>query len=149
MKHCAAIIGALGLCLAVSGALQAQDSSPMQEIIEQWHTHFNAGHYDIVAGLYTPDAVRYPPGGPPISGRDAIVAAFPQFADYRAEIKLGGSEMSGDMISSWGTYALYAKSAEEGAGPVQTGPWMNVAKKGEDGTWKITRDIWNIRDQVE
>ena len=149
MKHCAAIIGALGLCLAVSGTLQAQDSSPMQEIIEQWHTPFNAGHYDIVAAFYTPDAVRYPPGAPPLSGHEAILADMSNYSDVTIVLELGGSEMAGDMLASWGTYELYPKSAEEGAGPVQSGPWMNIAKKGADGTWKITRDIWNLRQQPE
>ncbi len=148
MRHCAVIIGALGLCLAVSGTLQAQDSSAMQEIIDQWRTHFNAGHYDVVAALYTADAVRYPPGAPPQSGREAIMADMSNYADLTIELELGGSETAGDMISSWGTYELYARSAE-GEGPVQSGPWMNIAKKDEDGTWKIARDIWNRRQQPE
>lgn len=149
MKYRSVLIGVLGLCLAVPGMLRAQDSSPMQEVVDQWETHFNAGHYDIVTALYTPDAVRYPPGQPPLIGREAISADMSNYSDITIVLELGGSEMAGDMLSSWGTYELYARSAEEGAGPVQSGPWMNFAKKGEDGTWKIARDIWNLRQQPE
>lgn len=149
MKYRSILIGALGLCLVVAGTLQAQDADPMQEIIDQWQTHFNAGHYDIVTAVYAPDAVRYPPGGPPLSGHEAILAEMSNYADVTIALELGGSDMSGDLLTSWGTYELYAKEGEEGAGPVQSGPWMNVAKKGEDGAWKITRDIWNLRQQPE
>lgn len=140
-----ALIGVLGLCLAVSGTLQAQHS-PMHEIVEQFQTHFNNGDYEAVAALYTDDAVRFPPGATPVSGHEAIVAFLQSTADATVMIEFGGSEMSGDMLSSWGTYEIYSTSAE-GEGPVQSGPWMNVARKGEDGTWKITHDIWNIRQQ--
>jgi ketosteroid isomerase-like protein len=144
LKYRPILIGVLGLCLAVSGTLQAQESSPMKEIAHQWQTHFNAGDYEAVAALYTADAVRFPPGTPPVNGHDAIVAFLQSTADGTVMIEFGGSEMAGDMLSSWGTYEIHSASAE-GEGQVQSGPWMNVAKKGEDGTWKITHDIWNIR----
>jgi ketosteroid isomerase-like protein len=121
----------------------------MQEIVEQWQTHFNAGDYEALTAFYTTDAVRFPPGAPPQNGHEAIAADFPSYADLTIKLELGGSDMSGDLLSSWGTYELYAREAEEGAGPVQSGPWMNVARMGEDGTWKITRDIWNLRQQPE
>ena len=146
MKYRPVLIGALGLCLAVSGTLQAQHASPMYEIAEQWQNHFNSEDYEAVAALYTADAVRFPPGAPPVSGHEAIVAFLQSTADGSVVIQFGGSEMAWDMLSSWGTYEIYSASAEV-EGPVQSGPWMNVAREGEDGTWKITHDIWNIRQQ--
>lgn len=142
MKHRAVIISVLGLCLAVSGSLQAQDSSPMQEIVDQWQTHHNNGDYEAVASLYTANAVRHPPASPTVSGYDAILTFLQANAGATVELAFGGSEMAGNMLSSWGTYEIYSESAD-GTGLVQSGPWMNIAKKGEDGTWKITRDIWN------
>lgn len=142
MKYRAIVIGVLGLCLAVSGTLQAQHSSPMQEIVDQWQTHFNNGDYEAAASLYTADAVRHPPAAPTVSGYDEILASLQVNAGATIKLAFGGSEMAGDMLSSWGTYEIYAESAD-GLGLVQSGPWMNIAKRGEDGTWKITRDIWN------
>ena len=144
MKYVSALLVALGLCLASTAALQAQD--PMATLIDQWESSFNAGDYEATAALYTTDAVRYPPGAPPLSGREAIVADMANYAEFTIDLELVGSKMAGDVISAWGTYALHARSGE-GDDPVQDGPWMNLAVKGEDGSWHIYRDIWNLRQQ--
>lgn len=146
MKHRPALLGTLILALVMAGPAAAQEMDPMAGLIEEWETHFNAGHFDVVAALYTEDAVRHPPGQPAHSGREAIAADMANYAHLTIDLELGGSEMSGDMISSWGMYSLYARDGE-GDEPVQSGPWMNIARKGEDGTWKIARDIWNLRQQ--
>lgn len=144
MKYRPALLIALGLCLASTTALQAQN--PMAKLIDQWESSFNAGDYDATAALYTADAIRYPPGAPPQNGRDAIAADLANYAELTIDLQLVGSKMAGDVISAWGTYALHLRSGE-GDGPVQNGPWMNVAVKGEDDSWRIYRDIWNLRQQ--
>lgn len=144
MKYRPTLFLSLGLWLASTAALQAQD--PMAALIDQWESSFNAGDYQATAALYTTDAVRYPPGAPPQNGRDAIVADMSNYAELTIDLELVGSKMAGDVISAWGTYALHARSGE-GDGPVQNGPWMNVAVKGQDGSWLIYRDIWNLQQQ--
>jgi uncharacterized protein (TIGR02246 family) len=144
MKYRPALLLALGLCLASTAALQAQD--PMAALIDQFESSFNAGDYAATAALYTEDAVRYPPGAPPQNGRDAIAADMANYAELTIDIELVGSKMAGDVGSSWGTYALHARSGE-GDDPAQNGPWMNVAVKGDDGSWHIYRDIWNLSQQ--
>lgn len=144
MKYRPSLLIALGLGLASTAALQAQD--PMATLIDQWESSFNAGDYAATAALYTGDAVRYPPGAPPQNGRDEIAADMANYADLTIDLELVGSKMAGDVISAWGTYALHPRSGE-GDGPVQNGPWMNVSVKGEDGSWQIHRDIWNLGQQ--
>ena len=145
MKRSPAVVLAFGLVLAMAGPVLAQDD-PMTGLIEEWTTHFNAGHFDVVSNLYTEDAVRMPPGQEPHSGREAIAADLANYAGVTIALTHDGSEMSGDMMSAWGTYELYDRETGDA---VQNGPWMNIARKGEDGSWKIARDIWNLRIQPE
>lgn len=149
MRIALALLLALGSFLAASGNLAAQESDPMLDLIDQWETNFNSGNFDAVAALYTADAMRFPPGQPPQQGQTAIAADMPSYAHLAIELELLGSEMAGDVLSSWGTYALRPKGSEAGAAPVQSGPWMNVSKKGADGSWKIHRDIWNVRQEQQ
>lgn len=142
MKTWPAMLALLGLCLASASNLQAQD--PMATLIEQWESSFNSGEYGATAALYTQDAVRYPPGDPAQTGREAIRADMANYAGYTIDLELLGSKTAGDVLSAWGTYTLHPRSGE---GPAPNGPWMNVAVRGEDGTWLIHRDIWNQREQ--
>ncbi len=154
MKFRPAVLAAVGLCLASVATLRAQAQtqeeakapSPMATLIDQWESSFNAGDFEATAALYTTDAVRYPPGAPEQDGRDAIAAEMANYAEYAIDLELVGSESSGDVMAAWGTYALHARSGED-MDPIQSGPWMNVAKRQEDGSWLIYRDIWNSREQ--
>jgi ketosteroid isomerase-like protein len=130
--------------LAIPATLQAQD--PLTTLIEQWESSFNAGDYAATAALYTPDAVRYPPGADPQEGRAAIEADLPNYADLTIDLEIVGSEDADGFVAAWGTYALYPRTGEA-SDPVQNGPWMNVAIEGGDGSWLIYRDIWNLRQQ--
>lgn len=136
----------VALCLSLLGAtaLPAQATNPMVEMIEQWETAFNARDYDAVASFYTNDAVRMPPGADPLIGREAIRANMGTFSDLTIDVELGDSAASGDLMTSWGTYTLYPREGDTSIA-VQSGPWMNLSVRGDDGTWKIYRDIWNER----
>lgn len=136
----------LALSLSVAATVPLRAQSPMAELIEQWESVFNGGDYQAAAALYTTDAVRYRPGDEPLRGREAIAAEMESYADLTIDLELVGSKAGGDIISAWGTYALYPREGEAEK-PVQNGPWMNVAVKGSDGSWKIYRDIWNLRQQ--
>lgn len=138
---------AVFLSLVAAAALQAQ-ANPMAEMIEQWEADFNAGDYAAIAEQYTADAVRYPPGADPLEGRAAITAEMANYADLTIDLELVDTAMSGDLMTAWGTYALYARDGDMEE-PVQHGPWMNLSVRGEDGTWRIQRDIWNLRIQPQ
>lgn len=145
MKYLSSFLIALGLCLTVSGTVHAQRySEAMQELIDEWEAHFNNANFDAISFMYTSDAVRFPPGAPAQLGHDVIVADLAKYSDLTIELNLLGSLAEGGLSTAWGTYALYSRSGD-GDGPVQSGPWMNVVVLGEDGTWRIHRDIWNIR----
>ena len=148
MRYRPVLFVAVALCVASAGALRAQSQDPIAGLLAQWESTFNAGHYDATAALYTPDAIRYPPGADPQRGTDDIVADMQNYSGITIKLTLVGSKMTGDWGAGWGTYELTGKD-EDGNTISQGGPWMDVVVKSKDGSWKIWRDIWNSSQPEE
>jgi ketosteroid isomerase-like protein len=136
MRYRPVLFVAVALCVASAGALRAQSQDPIAGLLAQWESTFNAGHYDATAALYTPDAIRYPPGADPQRGTDDIVADMQNYSGITIKLTLVG------------TYELTGKD-EDGNTISQGGPWMDVVVKSKDGSWKIWRDIWNSSQPEE
>jgi len=115
---------------------------PLAEQIKAWDAAFDAGNGAGVAALYTEDAVRLPPEGPEIRGRDAIAADVGNYAGFTIDLHAEGGLLAGDVATTWGTFSLMGTDSE-GDPMTIAGRWMNAVKKTADG-WKIYRDIWNF-----
>ncbi len=119
---------------------RAQESSALAERAEAWQDAFNARDIEAVAALYTEDARMMPPNGPMGTGREAVRADLQGLLDAGLTGTLETLEtvVAGDLGYRVGTYVLNA-------------PDGSVADKGKfieiwrlvDGTWKISRDIYN------
>lgn len=124
---------------------------------------FNAGDIDAVMAYYTDDAVVLSPDAPAAQGQDAIRALFEeQFAAGTPNLSLtsDGVEVHGDVAFDHGTYqvaftpAAAAEAQPQGPTPEEqaaqaqptseTGEWVTVLKRGEDGSWRVHWDIWNV-----
>lgn len=103
---------------------------------------FNAGDAEVLAAMYTEDAVVLPPGKEAIEGRAAIQA------DMAGDM----ANMEG-MVMTFETHEVQAVPGHalevgsytvEGAdgSHVDHGKFMVVWKNTDDG-WKVARDIWN------
>lgn len=107
----------------------------LTELHEQYETHFNLGHADMVADLYAEDAVAMFSGMEAAEGRAAIAAALAErFAAGQAQIDLepyGIRQLSEDVIGGIGTYTLTA------GGETQEGHYAAVYERAEDGSWKL------------
>ena len=98
-----------------------------------------------LARLYTRDAVFLPPGRPEIVGRSRIrslfAAQFEQMdASYDFEIR--EIVVSGDWAFRRGAYTVRASLADGSTRTVRD-KFLDVWRRGEDGRWRIARDIWN------
>jgi uncharacterized protein (TIGR02246 family) len=124
---------------ADDGELPAENGT-MTDLITAYETHFNLGHADMVADLFTDDAtVAF--GFLPIGrGRTAVLCALVQC------LALGDSPQvdlhdiySMDFGDGWafdsGWYTINATSASGTVG--QTGTYMMLARQQADGSWKM------------
>jgi uncharacterized protein (TIGR02246 family) len=97
-----------------------------------------------LAALYTEDAVWMPPNQPIIRGRAAIQAwneASPTYTEFNLTVE--EIDGRGDLAYVLGTYS--STIALEGAPePIQdTGKYIEIRRKQEDGSWLIAVDIFN------
>lgn len=107
----------------------------------------NAGDADGLAGLYTEDAIRMVSNVPPIKGREAIRAFyrsdFDTFTNEEADV-VEDIQVVGDLAVIRGTYTN--KAAPKIAGPAvieDSGKWIAVSRRQDDGSWKFILDAAN------
>jgi uncharacterized protein (TIGR02246 family) len=100
------------------------------------------GDLDLLASLYTKDAVAMPPDGPFVKGRDNIKQMWGSIAQQiglkSVKLQTVDLEISGDTANEVGEAHLTLAS---GAAVVK---YVVVWKKA-DGEWRLHRDIWNAK----
>ncbi|MFQ5720504.1 MAG: YybH family protein [Acidobacteriota bacterium] len=104
-----------------------------------------AGDAAGLAALYAADAVRLPPAGEPVVGRDAIRVEWQQlFATFTAISDTGRSSFvvarSEDVAYEIGAYRFSASQAD-GTPIVREGRYVTTFRRFAAG-WRITAEIW-------
>lgn len=137
--------------LVFSAPAVAQTDGDARAAIEDRVTRFeqayNSGDAEAMAELYTEDAAVLPPGSARQDGREAIGAVWSGAMESGlADLDLTVSEVhaAGDMATEIGTFTATAPGGE-GSGPADVaGKYIVLWQRGEDGIWRLHRDIWNM-----
>lgn len=105
---------------------------------------FLAGDEEKLGPLYTEDAVLYGPDEPAVTGREAIVASFAAFPPMKdGDLEIVEIEGYGDMAYVRGT-AWFTMTGPDGKDAKLTGKYIEIHRKQADGTWLMSRDIFNF-----
>ena len=125
---------------ACSQNAPATDPSVITSRSEIWETALNAGDIETLMTNYTSDARILPPNEKAATGTEAVRAAFGSMIDAGITGSLNSIEaaVSGDIGYNVGTYAL-----STGGDVVDTGKYLETWRRGADGQWRISNDIWN------
>ena len=125
---------------ACSQNAPATDPSVITSRSEIWETALNAGDIETLMTNYTSDARILPPNEKAATGTEAVRAAFGSMIDAGITGSLTSIEaaVSGDIGYNVGTYAL-----STGGDVVDTGKYLETWRRGADGQWRISNDIWN------
>jgi len=131
------------LFLIVTGCNQSPpsaDSSVITSRSDAWEAALNAGDIDALVDLYASDARLLPPNGKIKSGSAAVRAEFGAMIDAGLNANLTSIEakVSGDIGYNVGTYTLMLGDTQ-----VDAGKYMETWRRGEDGQWRYSNDIWN------
>lgn len=102
---------------------------------------------DAIIGYWADDATVYPPGSPPVEGKEAIrefvtrTFETPGFTiEWQPQEVVLSSE--GDLGYVTGTNRVTMHDAE--SNPVTTpGHYVTIWRQDEDGLWKCVVDFWN------
>jgi ketosteroid isomerase-like protein len=122
------------------------DLEAVEELVRRWDQGLNAKNVDALLRLYAAEPTAMPPDEPAVTGKEAIRGWLKRFfsrgaVEARNHIKLG--RVSGDWAFTRGTFRLTVTSGADDAQVEETGTWAALMNKQPDGSWKVTRNIWN------
>ena len=137
------LLTTLPLFLMIMGCNQvpmSADPSVLSARTEAFEAAFNAKDVDALVMMYTSDVRLLPPNDEMVTGRDAARAIFGGMIDAGISGDLTSIEakISGDMGYDIGTYTLM-----DGDTVVDTGKFIEIFHRGDDGEWRISNDMWS------
>ena len=121
------------------------DRAAIQRLTAQLLAAVNASNVEGCAAVWTDDGVLMPPHHPAVSGRPAITQYFRNLftrAAFRFTFTSSDIRLVGDSAFECVTYTATIRPS--GAAPIEdVGKGLHVFARQQDGTWKLTLDIWN------
>ncbi len=124
---------------AETGEVQeTQDyAAALAGLADEWETHFNMQHPQVVADLHTSDGVFSGAFGEFAKGREQIVAWLTGLTatSPTATIETTAQQIAGDYGVARGTWQL-AGTGPDGAAVTNNGHWIGLYEQ-VDGAWKL------------
>lgn len=149
----AAALAALLFVLAPARALPAEqgvsDPGAVRSVIASIIAANYAGDLEAVSRLYSDDAILIPPGEDPVRGRASLLERYRKgFAEDTIELAFTSeeTEVAGEWAFDRGR--THGKATPKSGGePRQIDDkYVMLLRRGEDGSWRISRLIWNRMD---
>jgi len=111
---------------------------------EAWQNAYNQGDGATTVAMHTEDGFIMFSNQPAVEGRAAFAAMLEEIfpASPQNTITQIDSEIIGDWAVAHGAYEQQM-TGPEGQAVSQSGYWMSLSKKADDGTWKIHWVITN------
>jgi uncharacterized protein (TIGR02246 family) len=117
----------------------------MMEVNRRLADSLSAGRAEQIADCFTEDAALLPPGASPVGGRPAVVAYFKQLIEsgkLTVQVKSTLGSFAGALGYDAGRYSLVI-DPKQGSQSRDVGKFVTILRKGADGNWRISLDIWN------
>jgi uncharacterized protein (TIGR02246 family) len=132
-------------------ALSRADVDAIRAVIEAYRTAWLRGDAQGVLGTLTPDAVLLPAhGASPVVGTAAITRYWwppdaPPTKITKLEITVENVQGEGRIASAYGYDDVEWTQGEGGATKTRghAGTYLNVMRKLPDGSWRISRHMWD------
>lgn len=164
MRRDATVLLTLGLCAATisgcgrekaekadkagipetAGALTDSDREAIRGVVAKFDQAMTAGDRKAAAAAYAEDALLLPPNTAEVSGRDAIekfLGGLPKISQFKETVE----EIQGDQDYAYprGTYEMTFTPPGSRMQVSDKGKVLAVWRKQSDGSWKVSRVIWN------
>jgi ketosteroid isomerase-like protein len=145
MKKLVTLLPLFLFITACGQSAPATDPSVITARSANWEVALNAKDIDALVSTYAEDARIMPPNDKPATGIDSVRAAFGAMIDAGLSGTLTSVDtaVSGDVAYNVGVYTLMA-----GDEVVDTGNYTETWRRGDDGEWYMTNDIWNSQMPV-
>lgn len=117
----------------------------IRQIEARWVSEYASGDEASLVDHYAHDATLMQPGVPAVRGLDRIAAAMADAIKDGAAFSIKTEKVevakSGDWAYSRGSYTLAATNRTNKLDGRQSGSYLTIYKKQEDGGWKAVEDI--------
>lgn len=122
------------------------DIEAINALWTDYEATLEANDVDAWLSLWTDDGIQMPPNEPLVIGKDRIrlrnAAALKTFS-IEMDITNQEVEIMRDFAFSRGVYTATLTPYDGGNAIPVDGKFMTILKRGQDGSWKIHRDIFN------
>ena len=142
MKKLLAIVP-LGVALIIASCTQAPppgNPKIIEDLSAAWNEALNTGDLDTLTMVYENDARIMPPNGKTVRGAAGVREIFGAIVDagLTGEMAIEEITMQDNVAYKIGNYKLM-----DGDSVVDSGKFIETWRKGDDGKWRISNDIWN------
>jgi len=130
---------------SAQSASTAADVAAINEFNRKYLKAINDGDIDALASLTTDGHMMIMSGGPPLTGKQALVDAMTrafQTTDFDESWAPEETVVSGDLAYQRGTFVVVSKPKAGGAEARITGNFLRIYRK-IDGAWLMVRDSFN------
>ena len=148
MRRALATTAGLALLTLASAASAETAEEAIHAADQRFAEAFNRGDSAALAEFYTPDAAVFPPGAPRADGRAAIEQVWQEaIRSGLKDLSLRPAEiviLDGTAYATGsGTFIMPGSGSGSGGTQQGTLKYLEIWRRGEDGTWRLHRDIWN------
>jgi len=134
-----------------TGALSARDIQAIRAVIEAYRTAWLRGDAKGVIDTFTPDAVLLPAHGAPWAAGTAAITNYwwppnaPATTITKLDITIEAVEGNCGAASVYGRDDVEWTQVEGGAARRHghPGTYLNVMRRLPDGSWRISRHMWD------
>jgi len=116
-------------------------------LIIGYNTVFADGNVDSLLSFYEDDALRVPPDEALNRGISEIIQVIEEFNAENNYILIETGEIefrtTENMVVAYSTFVDYWVSKSGGGTTKRDGRWITVWRRQDDGSWKISMEIWN------
>jgi ketosteroid isomerase-like protein len=132
---------------AQSGDATAADEAAIAEFNRRYLRAINDGDIDTLAALTTDGHMMIASGGPPLTGKQALVDAMKrafETTDFDESWAPEETVVSGDLAYQRGTFVVVSRPKAGGAESRIAGNFLRIYRK-IDGEWFMVRDSFNAQ----
>lgn len=138
------------LLVAPSSILAQEKEASPEEAIRQATDDYEAalaeGDLEGLLATVTDDVLFYPPGEPPMVGKEAYREWLrPLFEEFELEesITYEGLKIADGWAVGWFSYTFVTRSKGGGEATTEKGHGIAGFERQPDGTWKLSHGVWN------
>ena len=146
-----ALSASLGLLvLACTPTKQAANPDEVRRQYDAFKAAWAANDGAATASFYADSAIQLPDNGSLAAGRSTIrdsTVAFLAQNNFAWETSAPDIQVSGDLATTYSTFDEHWVSKASGDTTRQSGHWLVVWERQADGVWRISKEMWTVRQR--